>query len=172
MPSHHVAKQNRRGNAARLALPYRREDAGAPSADAARIWPADSALDAMLIKLARALVEGAPGQSMSIAQLGDRIAVRMRQKGVHPRRDGKIVRLSAYVRAAHGGWEAFLASRVGPPYRLDEKRSRLYARVDESAAAPLEHGRSRESGMMSGLESSMAAPRVQLSVDDLDLSVI
>ncbi|KAJ1640225.1 hypothetical protein T492DRAFT_855230 [Pavlovales sp. CCMP2436] len=152
----------RRAHAARQTTPYRKAEAAPPARASA--WGADEALDTELLALARALAEGAPAQGVPIAELGEQVAAKLRRKAVHPTRDGKIVRLSAYMRAVHDGWEAFLQARVAPPLHVDRKQGRLL--VTQASAVE---------GMYVAADTtaSSAAPRkraASVSVDDLDLS--
>lgn len=140
---------------------------GAPPYSGAE-WPADEDIDVVLLRLARALAEGAPDRAVSIAELGDQIAVRLRQKGVHPKRDGKIVRLSAYMRGVHGGWESFLGAHAPAPLCVEGGALRVRAAaaegLDARAAVPLATGGGAP-GPRSGREAG--GP---VSVDELDLS--
>jgi hypothetical protein len=141
--------------------PYRRAVAHAATSAASK-WSAEPDLDAMLLGLACALVESAPDRSIAISELGDQIALKIKAKGVHAKRDGKIVRLSAYMRGVHDGWETFLEARLPHTLRVDVKQSRLCER-QSPAQAPMvtvdaDAGRSNRRG----------APPID--VGELDLS--
>lgn len=125
-------------------------------------WPADDGIDRLLLSLAHALVDGAPDRTVPIAELGDVLAVRLKQKGIHPMRDGKIVRLSAYMRSVHDGWEAFLAARVPEPLHVEGGTLRARAPREQAAPAPFAMPERQQP------RPSIRAPHV--SVDELDLS--
>lgn len=152
MPAQHRQQQQKRRPPA-ASSPY--------SSPLARDWPADEGLDAMLLGLSRTLVESAPERTVSIAELGDQIAVRLKQRGIHPKRDGKIVRLSAYMRAVHDGWETFLAARAPEPLGVDRGMLCIRTAVAEKTGClvPI---------MENSEPTSKSRPHV--NVDELDLS--
>ena len=142
--------------------PYSRTEAGQPPSLASK-WVAEPDLDAMLLGLACALVESAPDRSVAISELGDQIALKIKAKGVHAKRDGKIVRLSAYMRGVHDGWETFLEARLPPTLQVDAKQSRLCERRLPALSAMVAVD-AAVAGQSSRREARAA------NVDELDLS--
>mmetsp|Transcript_1590 Transcript_1590/g.4485 ORF Transcript_1590/g.4485 Transcript_1590/m.4485 type:complete len:152 (-) Transcript_1590:1008-1463(-) len=140
----------------RPAAPYARSSASGGS------WETPHDFETTLLIMARQMVADTETYELQIAEVGERVASRLRLAGLHPKRAGKIVRLKEYMRNVHSGWETFLMHRISKPLVVADGFLRLLNSSVEKAP-----GINPASTDMTVRHGS-CAPKVD--VDSLDLS--